>query len=67
MAIVQKPINQSILGEKSGLQLGSNYQHSIWFLIPPDAQRLFAEHMNATTTSVNASHASLLSQPDKTA
>ncbi|HKI09423.1 MAG TPA: hypothetical protein VKA09_13600 [Nitrososphaeraceae archaeon] len=36
-------------------------------VIPPDAQRLFAEQMNATTTSVNASHASLVSQPDKTA
>jgi pimeloyl-ACP methyl ester carboxylesterase len=72
MAIVQKPINQSIFGEKSGppawKQLPTWYQISESDrLIPPDAQRLFAEQMNATTTSVNASHASLVSQPDKTA
>jgi hypothetical protein len=36
-------------------------------MIPPDAERLFAKQMNATTVSINASHAALVSQPDKTA
>lgn len=72
MPVVQKPINQLILDEKSGppawKQLPTWYQISESDrVIPPDAQRLFADQMNATITSVNASHASLLSQPDKTA
>jgi hypothetical protein len=34
-------------------------------MIPPDVQRMFAERMNATTISVNASHASYVSHPDE--
>lgn len=72
MAIVQKPINQSVLGEKSGppawKQLPTWYQISESdHMIPPDAQQLFAKQMNATTVSINASHASLVSHPDQTA
>jgi pimeloyl-ACP methyl ester carboxylesterase len=72
MAIVQKPINQSILAEKSGpaawKQLPTWYQISGGdHMIPPDAERLFAKQMNATIVSINASHASLVSQPDQTA
>jgi pimeloyl-ACP methyl ester carboxylesterase len=72
MAIVQKPINQSILAEKSGpaawKQLPTWYQISGGdYMIPPDAERLFAKQMNATIVSINASHASLVSQPDQTA
>jgi hypothetical protein len=33
-------------------------------MIPPDAERLFAKQMNATTLSINSSHASLVSHPD---
>jgi pimeloyl-ACP methyl ester carboxylesterase len=72
MAIVQKPINQSILAEKSGPPAWK--QLPTWFqisesdhIIPPDAERLFAKQMNATIVSINASHASLVSQPDQTA
>jgi len=36
-------------------------------MIPPDAQRQFAKQMNATTISVNASHASYVSHPDEIA
>jgi hypothetical protein len=36
-------------------------------MIPPDAELLFAKQMNATTVSINASHASLVSHPDQTA
>jgi len=72
MAIVQKPINQSILAEKSGppawKQLPTWYQVSESDrVIPPDLQRTFAEQMNATTLSLNASHASLVSHPDEIA
>jgi hypothetical protein len=36
-------------------------------MIPPDAQRLFAKQMNATTVSINASHASYVSHPNEIA
>jgi pimeloyl-ACP methyl ester carboxylesterase len=70
MAIVQKPFNQSIFVEKSGppawKQLPTWYQISgADRMIPPDVQRMFAERMNATTISVNASHASYVSHPDE--
>jgi pimeloyl-ACP methyl ester carboxylesterase len=72
MAAVQKPVSQSVLGEKSGppawKQLPTWYQISGGdHMIPPDAERLFAEQMNATSVSINASHAVLVSQPDETA
>jgi pimeloyl-ACP methyl ester carboxylesterase len=72
MAVVQKPANQSILAEKSGppawKQLPTWYQISENDrVIPPDVQRMFAEQMNATTLSLNASHASLVSHPTEIA
>ena len=74
MAAVQKPTptNQSILGEPSGppawKQLPTWYQVSESdHIIPPDAQRQFAQRMNATTISVNSSHASPVSHPDEIA
>jgi pimeloyl-ACP methyl ester carboxylesterase len=70
MAIVQKPFNQSIFGEKSGppawKQLPTWYQISdADRMLPPDVQRMFAERMNATAISVNASHASYVSHPNE--
>jgi hypothetical protein len=49
MAIVQKPLNQAILAEKSGppawKQLPTWYQISESdHMIPPDAERMFAKH-----------------------
>jgi pimeloyl-ACP methyl ester carboxylesterase len=74
MAAVQEPINQSVLGEKSGPRRGNNCQLGIKFsegdhMIPPDAERLFAKQMNATATtlSINSSHASPVSHPNETA
>ena len=69
MASVQKPINQSVLGEKSGppawKQLPTWYQVSEGDrMIPPDAERQFAQRINSTTISINSSHASLVSHPD---
>ena len=72
MAVVQKPANQSILAEKSGPPAWK--QLPTWYrisendrVIPPDVQRMFAERMNATTLSLNASHASLVSHPTEIA
>jgi pimeloyl-ACP methyl ester carboxylesterase len=72
MATTQKPAHQSLLAEPSGppawKQLPTWYQVSESdHIIPPDAQRQFAQQMNATTISVNASHASLVSHPDEIA
>ena len=72
MAVVQTPTNQSILGEPSGppawKQLPTWYQVSESdHMIPPDAERQFAQRMNATTISINSSHASLVSHPNEVA
>jgi len=72
LAVVQKPFNQSIIGEKSGppawKQLPTWYQISENdLLLPPDLQRFYSERMNATTLSLNSSHASLISHPNEVA
>ena len=68
MAVVQKPAHQSLLTEKSGPPAWK--QLPSWFevsegdhIIPPDAERMFAKRMNATTISLNSSHASLVTHP----
>jgi pimeloyl-ACP methyl ester carboxylesterase len=72
MAVVQKPAHQSLFTEKSGPPAWK--QLPTWFevsegdhIIPPDAERMFAQRMNATTISLNSSHASLVSHPDEIA
>ena len=72
MAITQKPAHQSLFTEKSGPPAWK--QLPTWFvvsegdhIIPPDAERMFAQRMNATTISLNSSHASLVSHPDEIA
>jgi pimeloyl-ACP methyl ester carboxylesterase len=72
LAVVQKPFNQSITAEKSGppawKQLPTWYQISENDrILPPDIQRNYAERMNATTLSLNSSHASLISHPNEIA
>jgi pimeloyl-ACP methyl ester carboxylesterase len=72
LAAAQKPYNKSILAEKSGppawKQLPSWYQVSENdSLIPPDAERMFAKQINATTISIPSSHASPLSHPNEVA
>src|ERR687892_1879858 len=72
MAIAQKPFNQSNFVSPSGppawKQLPTWYQISESDrMIPPDVQHTFAEKMNATTLSVNASHASYVSHPNEIA
>jgi pimeloyl-ACP methyl ester carboxylesterase len=72
LAVVQKPAHQSLFTEKSGPPAWK--QLPTWFavsendhIIPPDAQRNFARRMNATTISLNSSHASLVTHPDEIA
>ena len=72
LAVVQKPANQSLFTEPSGPPAWK--QLPTWFevsegdhIIPPDAQRQFAQRMNATTISLNSSHASLVTHPDEIA
>ncbi|MGE5662073.1 MAG: alpha/beta fold hydrolase [Ignavibacteriales bacterium] len=72
LAAVQKPAHQSLFAEKSGPPAWK--QLPSWFevsegdhIIPPDAQRNFAKRMNATTISLNSSHASLVTHPDEIA
>ena len=72
MAIAQKPFNQSNVVEKSGppawKQLPTWYQiSSADRMIPPDVESTFAKQMNATTLSINASHASYVSHPNEIA
>ena len=72
MAVVQKPFSTSIFAEKSGppawKQLPTWYQVSENdHMIPPDAERVFAKQMNATTISIASSHVSLVSHPNEIA
>ena len=72
MAATQKPVNQSIFSEKSGppawKQLPSWYQISENVrIVPPDVESMFSKQINATTISLNSSHASLVSHPNKIA
>ncbi len=68
LAAVQKPAHQSLFTEKSGPPAWK--QLPTWFevsegdhIIPPDVERMFAKRMNATTISLNSSHASLVTHP----
>jgi len=72
MAATQKPINQAILGEKSGPPAWK--QLPAWYQVsekdhkkPPTAEQLFAKQMNATTISLPSSHTSLVSHPNEIA
>jgi pimeloyl-ACP methyl ester carboxylesterase len=72
MTAVQKPVNLSTAEEKSGPPAWKHLP--TWYqvsendrVVPPDTQHFFAERMNATVLSLNASHFSQLSQPDKIA
>lgn len=72
MAITQKPFHQSNFAAESGppawKQLPTWYQISESdHMIPPDVQHTFAEQMNATTLSLNASHSSYVSHPNEIA
>jgi hypothetical protein len=69
MHAVQQPLAGSALGEAMGVPAWKSLPS--WFLvaegdqaIPPDAERLFAKRMNATTTEVPTNHVAMVSHPD---
>jgi pimeloyl-ACP methyl ester carboxylesterase len=69
MHAVQQPLAGSALGEVMGVPAWKSLPS--WFLvaegdqaIPPDAERLFAKRMNATTTEVTTNHVAMVSHPD---
>jgi hypothetical protein len=45
------------------VETGARKRH----VIPPDAERMFAQRMNATTLSINSGHVAAVSHPDEIA
>jgi pimeloyl-ACP methyl ester carboxylesterase len=71
MYAVQQPLSASALGDVMGVPVWKS--HPSWYLvasndeaIPPDAERLFAKRMGATTIEVASSHVAMVSHPDDT-
>jgi pimeloyl-ACP methyl ester carboxylesterase len=69
MCAVQQPLHWSSLGEVMGVPAWKSLPS--WFLIadgdqaiPPDAQRVFAPRMGATTVEVSTNHVAMVSHPD---
>jgi len=69
MYAVQQPLAASTLEDVMGVPAWKS--HPSWFLvaendqaIPPDAERLFAKRMGATTIEVPSSHVPMVSQPN---
>jgi pimeloyl-ACP methyl ester carboxylesterase len=69
MCAVQQPLHWSALGEVMGVPAWKALPS--WFLIadgdqaiPPDAQRVFAPRMGATTVEVATNHVAMVSHPD---
>jgi pimeloyl-ACP methyl ester carboxylesterase len=69
MWAVQQPLAGSALSEVMSVPAWKSLPS--WFLvaqgdqaIPPDAERLFAKRMNATTTEVSTNHVAMVSHPD---
>src|SRR6476659_6921880 len=69
MHAVQQPLHASALEEVMGTPAWKSLPS--WFLvaegdqaIPPDAERLFAERMGATTVEVATNHVAMVSHPD---
>ncbi|GGR87778.1 alpha/beta hydrolase [Micromonospora fulviviridis] len=72
MHAAQQPIAGPIFAEAMGVPAWKSLPS--WYLIatqdqaiPPDAQRMFASRMGATTTEVPASHVPMVSHPDEAA
>ena len=69
MYAVQQPLSWSALGDVMGVPAWKALPS--WFLvadgdqtIPPDAERLFARRMEATTVEVKTNHVAMVSHPD---
>jgi pimeloyl-ACP methyl ester carboxylesterase len=69
MYAVQQPLAAAALTEVMGPPAWRSLP--TWYVvaqddraIPPDAERLFAKRMGATTVEITASHVAMVSQPD---
>jgi pimeloyl-ACP methyl ester carboxylesterase len=72
MYAVQQPIAMSIFEEVMGVPAWKTLPS--WYLVaaddealPPDAERLFATRMGATTVEIPSSHVAMVSHPDAVA
>jgi pimeloyl-ACP methyl ester carboxylesterase len=72
MYAVQQPLATSTFGDVMGVPAWKSLPS--WFLvaendeaIPPDAERLFAKRMGATTVEVPSGHVAMVSHPDEVA
>ena len=72
MVAVQQPLAGSALGEEVSIPAWKSLP--TWYLvadedqaIPPDAERLFAQRMGATTVEVATNHVAMVSHPDDVA
>ena len=72
MYAVQQPLTLSVFNDVMGPPAWKS--HPTWYLvaendevIPPDAQRLFAGRMGATTTELTSSHVAMVSHPAEVA
>jgi pimeloyl-ACP methyl ester carboxylesterase len=71
MYAVQQALSMSTFEDVMGIPAWKS--HPSWYLvatndeaIPPDAERMFAQRMGATTTEVPSSHVAMVSHPDET-
>ena len=69
MYAVQQPLSVTALGDVMGVPAWKALP--TWFLvadgdqtIPPDAERLFAKRMGATTVEISTNHVAMVSHPD---
>ena len=69
MYAVQQGLSMSTFEDVMGVPAWKS--HPSWYLvatndeaIPPDAERMFAERMGATTVEVASSHVAMVSHPD---
>jgi pimeloyl-ACP methyl ester carboxylesterase len=69
MYAVQQPLSASALGDVMGVPAWKSLPS--WYMvadgdqaIPPDAERLFAKRMGATTVEVPTNHVAMVSHPD---
>ena len=70
MYAVQQPLHTNALGQVMGTPAWEMLPS--WYMvakgdqtIPPDAQRLFAQRMGATTEEIESSHVAMVSHPDR--
>ena len=71
MCAVQQPLHTSTFDDVMGTPRGSHCPRGIWSprtdqVIPPDAERQFAQRMSADTIEVASGHCAMISHPEET-